>query len=192
MRRVALALLVSAAWLAPVAPCAATPIQVPVVTDTYDWQFGETRAFSLTWNGVFATFTVQGVGTASYLSLDACCTDLFDRVKQVYPGATLQFSNLAINTYPVDMIVYDNLDLTLLKQAGMDNLATLTGFATLQTGQPLRTMPQLVFNGGYVDTTNALSPTAVPEPATLALIGAGLLGTSWGLRRRRGGRPKQP
>lgn len=186
MRRVALALLVSAMWLASAQPGTATPIQVPVVTDTYDWQFGDTRAFSLTWNGVFATFAVQEVGTATYASLDACCTDLFDRVKQVYPGATLQFSGLAINTYPVDMIVYDNLDLTLLKQAGMDNLATLTGFATLLNGQPSRTMPQLFFDGGYVDTGNAeIAPTAIPEPATVALIGAGLLGTSWGLRKRK-------
>lgn len=190
MRRLALALLVSAAWLVTVKPVTATPIQVPVVTDTYDWQFGDTRAFSLTWNGVFATFAVQGVGTSTYGSLDACCTDLFDRVKQVYPGATLQFSGLAINTYPVDMVVYDNLDLTLLKQAGMDNLATLTGFATLLNGQRPANMPQLFFDGGYVNTGDtSVAQTTVPEPATLALVGAGLLGTSWGLRRKKAPKP---
>jgi hypothetical protein len=186
MRGVTIAALVLAGWLVPAAPGAAAPIQLPpVVTDTYDWQVGEARAFSLTWDGVYATFSVEGVGTSTYDSLDACCTDLFTRVKDVYPSAGLQFSGLAINTYPVDIIVSDNLDLTLLKQAGLDNLATLTGFATLVPGSP-RIMPLLAFDGGSYGTIDGdVAPTPVPEPATLALIGVGLLGTSWGLRKKK-------
>lgn len=174
--------------LAIVAPVAASPIDPPSA-DSYVWNNGDAKAFELSWDGTQALFNVQDLGTASYDSVAACCTDTFDRVRMLYPGATLTFSNLAINTMPVDTVFVDNLNLTLLKQGALDNLGFLTGSVTLQWDDPFARMPVMSFyalpEGGIDANAEA---TEVPEPATLLLVGSGLLGAAtFGRRKRRSG-----
>lgn len=173
------------AWVAHGVTAGAAPLDVPSV-DSYVWDNGETKDFSLSWDGSLATFDVQDVGTAQYTSLGACCTDTFDRVRVVYPGATLLFTGLSINTMPVNTVFVDNLDLTLLSHGALDNLYLLTGQVTLQWDEPLARMPMLRFAATPETSLNGdAETTPVPEPATLLLLGGGFAcGSVWAKRRR--------
>ncbi|MGE3844750.1 MAG: PEP-CTERM sorting domain-containing protein [Vicinamibacterales bacterium] len=183
MRSLPCLLLVAA--LAHGVTAAAAPLDIPTV-DSYVWGNGETKDFSLSWDGALATFDVQDVGTAQYASLSDCCTDTFDRVRIVYPGATLLFTDLSINTMPVNTVFVDNLDLDLLSHGALDNLYLLTGQVTMQWDEPLARMPMLRFTATPESSLNGDTDTApVPEPATLLLVGSGFAsGSIWARRRR--------
>jgi hypothetical protein len=176
------------ALLALAAPLWAAPIEPPSV-DSFIWNNGESKGFSLTWDGDQAVFTLDGVGTGVYESLADCCTDTFDRVRELHPGATLTFTDLAINTLPVNTVFVDNLNLSLLKTGALDNLGLLTGLVTLEWDDPFTRMPLMSFSVLIPDETVAFGEndepvTAVPEPATLFLLGSGLLAVSFVARNR--------
>ncbi len=167
-------------------PAVAAPFGVPS-TDSYLWDNGEAKDFTLSWDGTLGTFEVEDIGTAYYGSLQDCCTDTFDRVRYVYPGAMLTFTDLSINTMPVNTVFEDNLDLTLLSQGALDNLFLLTGQVTLHWDDPFARMPVLHFAAvpeNYMDPQGETSP--VPEPASLFLVGSALFsGSIWARRRQR-------
>jgi hypothetical protein len=176
--------------LASVAPVAAAPLSVPI-SDSYTWANGDSKSFELSWDGAQTFFTVQDLGTAIYDSLGGCCTDTFDRVRELYPGGSLTFTNLALNTLPVNTVFVDNLDLSLFRQGALDNLGVLTGTVTLEWDDPFARMAVLSFvarpEGGLTALAEAQEEVVatVPEPATLLLVGGTLLGGSWLERRRR-------
>ncbi len=172
--------------LASVLACAAVPawadpIEIgPPSVDPYGWTDNEARTFSLTKAGSFYTLSVEGVGSARYSDLDQCCTDVFGRVLSLYPGSTLHFTRLALNTLSIQTEFWDDLNLSLLRRAGLDNLGTLTGLVTLDVPDVVASGPKtLTFAAGMEQMR-----VAVPEPATWLLLGAGLVGLGRRIARR--------
>lgn len=158
----------------------------PPTTDAYGWADGEARKFSLTWNGRTANFSVDKVGTSSYSTLDQCCADMFSRIVEINPGGSLLFTGLRLNTMPVDTTFVDGLNLELLRGESA-NIASLTGMITLQLPpdarrgkpvfdfSPLETASPLIAQAMSAPTREMVPSTPVPEPATLLLMGSGLL-----------------
>lgn len=174
--RVTALVLTLAACLAGSAPAvSAGPITFESPTDTLGWGDDVPRAFSLSKLDGTYTLSVEGLGTTHYPSLTECCEDVFGRVLQLYPGGSLHFSRLVINTLPVSTEFWDDLNLTFLQRAGLDNLGTLTGLVTLDapTGPRLLSFSAPMF------------VERVPEPAAVALVAGGLLVLRRHLRRRR-------
>jgi hypothetical protein len=123
---------------------------------------------------------------------------MFSRILELNPGGSLLFTGLALNTMPVNTTFVDGLNLDLLR-AESANIASLTGYMTLQLppdvrrGKAVFDFTPLVFQdqplavaadaAGVRHATEQV--TAVPEPGTLALVGAGLLGVARLARKRR-------
>lgn len=162
----------------------------PLTAPTASWADGEGRNFELLWSGEQATFSVDGVGTSVYTSLDDCCSDVFDRVRSLNPGSTLTFSQLVLNWGPrIDTVLHDDLDWSLLRASGFDNLISLAGVVTLNVSTSARRGPAvLAFNAPYEEPPDEKQ---VPEPGILLLVGSGLLGFAT-LGRRRLARSANP
>lgn len=169
-------------------PVSASPLGIdPPTTSTFGWADNESRAFTLAKVGSSFTLSVAGVGTSQYGSLDQCCTDVFSRVLDLFPlGSTLHFTRLALNTMPVQTEFWDDLNLTELKRAGLDNLGTLTGLVTLDVPDGVARTARFTGDGPLEPMMEIMSaPTEqIPEPSTLLLVGGGLLGLARVLRRR--------
>ena len=176
MRLTAILLTATCGWFCASAPAAAAPLAIdPPSTGVYGWADNEARAFSLSLPRGSSTYTlwIEGIGTSHYSSLASCCTDVFGRVLDLYPGGTLHFSRLAINSMPTNTEFWDDLNLTVLSRAALDNLGTLTGVVTL----PLKKVA--------LEGMESLPKIGLALLATSALLAAA---QAVGRRRGEGGR----
>jgi hypothetical protein len=180
--------LVFAASILAAAVAVPPPTFASPITDTsaLGWGDGESRLFALErFDDESYRLTVDGFASASYASPWDCCAGFFDPVRDARPYSTLTFSQLQVNTLPVNTTFTDNLDLDLLRQAGIGTLLSLTGRITLNWNEP--DIPLLAFSM-FSDEPSIMAdvqaPAQVPEPALLVLFGAGAMVATYRIRKR--------
>jgi hypothetical protein len=170
-----------AASVATASPGLASPI---TNSSALGWGDGESRLFALERfdDGAY-WFTVDGLGSVNYGSAWDCCAGFFDPVRDARPYATLTFTGLQVNTYHVNTTFSDNLDLDLLRAAGIDTLLSLTGRVILNWNEA--DIPLLAFSLFDGPTEMPLEQVQqIPEPALLVLLGAGVAAATFRVRRR--------
>lgn len=182
----------------------AAPITTHSTSSGYGWADGQTRSFSLSWDGQEAVFAVDGIGTATYGSVQDCCLDLIERVGEIRPGGYFELSRIVINSIPLSTTIQDTLDLAMLRQTAFHNVGLLTGDLTLRWPSPggpppgddpygnhyasmmVRGVPSTDLGFGALSSGLADDDSSsVPEPASALLVGLGLLGAAGLARRRR-------
>jgi hypothetical protein len=180
--RLAFACLLAAIVAAP-SSGSASPI---TNSSALGWGDGEARQFALELfdDGAYR-FTVDGFASATYQAAWDCCAGFFDPIRDVRPSATLTFTDLRVNTMPVNTTFSDNLDLEFLRRAEIMSILSLTGRVTLNWNEP--DVPLLLFSLFEPPTPESdILPlrTAVPEPALIVLFGAGLAAAALRVRSR--------
>ena len=98
-------------------------------------------------------------------------------------------SNLLRNTvtaYDANFIQTDPLSNAPLLGTTFDTLVSFAsaGEAQAGVGDPIGLLPYIIVNGDLVFKADANSEFQAPEPGTLLLLGMGLLGLGFGMRRR--------
>jgi hypothetical protein len=183
----------AACALACLAGRATADVIQPPVTDAYGWADGEARTFSLTWNGQTSTFSVDKVGSATYHTLEQCCTDMVNRITEINPGSSLLFSGLVLNSRPIGLSFLDGINFDLLR-AESPSFSSLDGYVTLElspasrVSKPVFDFSPLVgvsMEGEGSSPGSEGSVPAVPEPASLVLMGTGLIAVGKLMHRRK-------
>jgi hypothetical protein len=162
--------------------------------------------FTFTWDGnTTSTFTADGT-TVAYTDIDpaslAAMNGLIIRARTGLAGTgssrSIAFDELTLNGETLPDFSYDGTGAagaSLLLVRGIDLSAglTLSGRAMMAwTDAPTNSSLAFQFKAAEYDGLDPGHPgTTVPEPGTLALLGAGLFGLATLRRARRYGAPRQ-
>jgi hypothetical protein len=101
-------------------------------------------------------------------------------------GAGANILRNTVTAYDANFIQTDPLSNAPLLGTTFDTLVSFAsaGEAQAGVGDPIGLLPYTIVNGDLVFKADANSEFSAPEPGTLLLLGIGLLGLGFGMRRK--------
>jgi hypothetical protein len=146
---------------------------------------------TLVFNGV--TLSTVDANPTTFASFGTIITSATGSGATITPGTTLTINITQSSPSPGSGFVTGTISGTLSQNSSSGQITFTTTSATINgiiysiRDNPLTLVPPSS-NGGQTTVQGQITAAAVPEPATMILLGTGLAGVAAGARRRRKGR----